>query len=320
MINNIEEYLSQLRNELSGSDPATVQNALADSEEYLRTALESDPDLQSVIEEYGSPEELAANYRELEERTLPPIGSSSIKRSDKKTSPSRTYSAFWIVTGSIIAFISFTLILGGGGILWAVTTLTDDDGYFMSDPVYMTRGSNAIISEPAEIELGLSRAFDLGLADLKGEVENSDPAGNIFVGVAREDDLVEYLENVPHERITEFRIESAELDYETVSGDVQPVPPVTQTFWVQSTHGAGEQTLSWEPETGTWVLVIMNEDGSSGIDVSAKIGARVPWLFGIGIGLLIGGIIGLPIGILLVIFGGRRRSDPEVRPEPGRAA
>ena len=41
MINSIEEYLRQLKKEMSGCDRATIQDALSDSEEYLRNALES---------------------------------------------------------------------------------------------------------------------------------------------------------------------------------------------------------------------------------------------------------------------------------------
>ena len=81
MINNIEEYLSRLRQELSGSDRATVQDALSDAEEYLRTALgsavETSPSvvpgeaLADIISRYGSPGEVAAAYKEIESRTPP---------------------------------------------------------------------------------------------------------------------------------------------------------------------------------------------------------------------------------------------------------
>jgi len=43
MISNVEQYLAELRKELSGCDRATVQDALSDAEEYLRTALGSRP-------------------------------------------------------------------------------------------------------------------------------------------------------------------------------------------------------------------------------------------------------------------------------------
>ncbi|PPD57340.1 sensor domain-containing protein [Dehalogenimonas etheniformans] len=81
MINSIEEYLSELKKELAGSDPATIQDALADAEEYLMTALSGavgqNPDinkaeaLSSIISKYGEPVEVAAAYRENESRTPP---------------------------------------------------------------------------------------------------------------------------------------------------------------------------------------------------------------------------------------------------------
>lgn len=77
MINSVEQYLSQLKDELAGSDPATIQDALTDAEEYLRTALggdngtENGEALAPVIEKYGTPGEVAASYREIE-RYSPP--------------------------------------------------------------------------------------------------------------------------------------------------------------------------------------------------------------------------------------------------------
>lgn len=81
MIKSVEDYLDQLKNELNGSDAATVQDALSDAEEHLRAALmtlrEKRPEvpeeeaLNQVIEQYGSPEETASAYKEVERRTIP---------------------------------------------------------------------------------------------------------------------------------------------------------------------------------------------------------------------------------------------------------
>jgi hypothetical protein len=81
MFNSVDEYLIKLKTALQGCDQATVQDALADAEDHLRTALskakESQPgvdetgSLATIIEEYGSPEEVGAAYREIERR-LPP--------------------------------------------------------------------------------------------------------------------------------------------------------------------------------------------------------------------------------------------------------
>jgi uncharacterized membrane protein len=87
MSNTIEDYLTKLKKELTGSDPATIQDALSDAEEHLRTALaaemENQPDVEesslisAIIAEYGTPEETAAAYREVEARTMPALARST---------------------------------------------------------------------------------------------------------------------------------------------------------------------------------------------------------------------------------------------------
>ena len=72
-------YLADLKAALRGADKATVQDALADAEEHLRTALESEgaeaeaesEALQAVIREYGEPAEIAQAYLDWE-AALPP--------------------------------------------------------------------------------------------------------------------------------------------------------------------------------------------------------------------------------------------------------
>ena len=75
-IKNVDEYLAQLNQELKGSDPALIQDALFDAEEHLRTALENvlanspeskeSESLPQLIEKYGTPSDIAAAYRDVE--------------------------------------------------------------------------------------------------------------------------------------------------------------------------------------------------------------------------------------------------------------
>lgn len=71
-IHSIVEYLNALRGALRDADPALLQDALYDAEEYLRAACaeqsqrpEADV-LAEVIGHFGTPEEVAAGYRETE--------------------------------------------------------------------------------------------------------------------------------------------------------------------------------------------------------------------------------------------------------------
>jgi len=70
LANSVEEYLAQLRAALAGADPALVQDAIYDAEEYLRNAIaegDGSPEaLEAALEAYGAPDEVAAAYRERE--------------------------------------------------------------------------------------------------------------------------------------------------------------------------------------------------------------------------------------------------------------
>ena len=69
---SIPEYLEYLRRALAGADPALVQDALYDAEEYLRSELAENPGkseaevIAAVASSYGAPEEVADIYRDTE--------------------------------------------------------------------------------------------------------------------------------------------------------------------------------------------------------------------------------------------------------------
>ncbi|HJS20740.1 MAG TPA: sensor domain-containing protein, partial [Anaerolineales bacterium] len=131
MIHSVEEYLEVLKDELKGSDAATVQDALADAEEHLRAALtnlrQRQPEmsegeaLAQVIEEYGSPSETASAYIEVERRTVPGLArevpakqGSALKRfigvyDDPKAWGALLYMLISLLTG----FVYFTWVVTG---------------------------------------------------------------------------------------------------------------------------------------------------------------------------------------------------------------
>jgi uncharacterized membrane protein len=69
---SIDQYLRQLREELSGADAALIQDALYDAEEYLRAEVAAHPDksesdvLELIASTYGAPDEVASAYRDTE--------------------------------------------------------------------------------------------------------------------------------------------------------------------------------------------------------------------------------------------------------------
>ena len=93
MIRSVDEYLRQLKKELAGSDPAVIQDAVSDAEEHLRIALaqarKANPNIseadaiQPITDKYGSAEEVAEAYRQMEQRVPPGLGrpTSLVRRS-----------------------------------------------------------------------------------------------------------------------------------------------------------------------------------------------------------------------------------------------
>lgn len=141
MIRSIDDYLSLLKKELSGCDRATIQDALSDAEEHLNTALKSmtaedaGPEtgvLQQIIEEYGTPEEIASAYREIEKKMAPPFatvrysddaGEQAVK--DERPFLSRFFGIF-LDPGAWGAFfyMLISLITGILYFTWAITGIS----------------------------------------------------------------------------------------------------------------------------------------------------------------------------------------------------
>ena len=141
MINSIEQYLSFLKKNLTGCDRATIQDALSDAEEHLRTALNSatadssisEADaLPQIIEKYGTPEEISAAYRKIEHHISPALSrvsySDELKEQDTKDERpffNRFFGVFadpraW---GAFL-YLMFSLITGTLYFTWAVTGIS----------------------------------------------------------------------------------------------------------------------------------------------------------------------------------------------------
>ncbi len=149
MIQTIEQYLSQLKRELAGSDRATIQDALADTEEHLRTALDNAtaaaPELseasalQAIIEQYGQPGEIATAYQEAEALTPPAFSRPGYRQLDPATQPESAectptdnrpfYTRFFGVVlepraWGALFYLLFSLVTGVFYFTWVVTGIS----------------------------------------------------------------------------------------------------------------------------------------------------------------------------------------------------
>ena len=125
---SIDEYLKQLRAALEGQDPALIQDALYDSEEYLRAEVAAHPDkseadvLELIASTYGAPDEVAAAYRDTEAKVkaalktpLPAAASASgWKRFFGVYLDPRAYtSIFYMLLALATGIVYFTIVVTG---------------------------------------------------------------------------------------------------------------------------------------------------------------------------------------------------------------
>lgn len=131
MYKTIEAYLEALKQEMRASDPALLQDALSDAREHLTAALadarQANPGLdevavlQGIVASYGSPEETAGAYREVERRTSP-----ALKQVRKPASlPARFLGVYTDPrTWGALLFMFISLITGIIYFTWAATGLS----------------------------------------------------------------------------------------------------------------------------------------------------------------------------------------------------
>lgn len=208
-----------------------------------------------------------------------------------------------LIFGLIGLLLGVGLLAGGGLTMGFERAFRDQQGFISTRTVRLERDSYAIVSEPAELDWPWRWGR---LGTVKVEAAASDPAREIFLGIAEAGDVRAYLANVAYDEIVDFELRPFRVGYRRHPGTSAPAAPGTQRFWEASAQGPGTRTIEWDVEPGSWALVLMNADGSAGLDLRGSAGAQLPWLFWVGLGLLIAGLVVLALGILLIYFGVRR--------------
>ena len=216
-----------------------------------------------------------------------------------------------VIGGAASLLLAALFLLAGAGVLWA-DSRKDDDGYFSTSRERVATSTYAIATDDLEID-GDSIGDDL-YGRLRLEVSGQRP---VFAGVARTSDVEAYLRQSAHATLTDVEFRPFEPRYRDSAGTAAPARPGAQSFWAASTEGSGERTLTWDVADGSWSVVVMNADGSRGVDARVSAGASVPFLDDLGWVLSIASVLLVILGALLVALGVRRRPQPSL---PGGSA
>jgi hypothetical protein len=215
-----------------------------------------------------------------------------------------------IVTGALASLVAAGLLAIGGVALWG-DAQKDSDGYLSTDTHRFEAGTRALATENLDLDLDggdlVMDTGDLGKVRLKVESRDDKP---VFVGIARTSDVNDYLAGVSHTTLTDVSTSPFEADYDDHAGDRRPVAPADSQIWTASEQGSGKQTLNWEIHDGDWSVVVMNADGSAGVDADVSTGAKVPFLDELGWTAIGSGSFVLIVGVALLVLGIRRPSNP----------
>lgn len=209
-----------------------------------------------------------------------------------------------MVFTSIGGLIGLALLAGGIAVIVAYAFGRDDDGYFNSDRKELKSTTYAITTE--EIDLGadeLNWAPGKILGNVRLQVDSEKP---VFVGIGTNENVDRYLTAVSHDELVDFNRDQPEFALH--HGGAPRAPPQELNFWVATSEGSGEQPVTWDAEFGRWAVVVMNADGSRGIDIEAKAGVKVNWVIWAGLGMLLVGLLMTVGAVVVILLIGRRAS------------
>jgi Domain of unknown function (DUF4389) len=211
-----------------------------------------------------------------------------------------------VILGSLVALIAAGLLVAGGTLLWADRTQRED-GYLTTPTERLEVESYAITSESIDLfETDTSGDWVLTEGVLGDVRITAEGAGkDVFVGIGPTADVAAYLDGVEHAEIRDVDFDPFEVDYRLFAGAEPSGPPGEQAFWAASASGPGEQSATWDTESGEWTIVLMNADASDGVAADVSIGAEANFLLWLAIGLLVAGVLVLAVGVLLIVLGAR---------------
>jgi hypothetical protein len=216
------------------------------------------------------------------------------------------------VIGVILATLSAVALLGGAALLAVHVAERDSDGYFTSSATRVSTDGYAITSDEldlAGLDTGVAAVTDLiGKVRLSATERSGKP---VFVGIAPQSSVDSYLGEVARREVTDV---SGDGDVTSLrhAGGAPSGRPADQSFWQASSAGDGKHSAEWDAEEGRWAMVVMNADGTAGIDADVRVGARTRLLVWLGGAFLIAGLL-TAIAAAATLMTGRRKPRTGVR-------
>jgi hypothetical protein len=197
------------------------------------------------------------------------------------------------VAAALVVLTGLAAVAGGATALVYDQWKRDGDGYLMSGSRTFSTDTYALVSDSYHAGTSGARGVERGVVGrFRVRAEGNGP---IFVGLASSAAVDSYLAGVRQDRAT--TVYPGPEDFETRPGGAPIAPPSAKRIWVAQSQGSGLQTLTWQPQSGTWRIVVMRPDASRGLSTDLAIGGRFPHLLWIGLGTVGGGLVLVLLGV-----------------------
>lgn len=226
----------------------------------------------------------------------------------------------YLFAGAVTSLLALGALVVAGAALW-IDHKKDDRGFVSTKTHDFETRTAALNSKNLDVNLygaeWLVNSDHYGKVRLKVEPRDGK---RLFVGVARTRDVQRYLGGVAHSTVTDVDLDPFEARYADHGGARRATPPARRHIWAASATGAGSQTLTWDVADGNWSVVVMNADGSAGVNAGISAGAKVAWMAAVGWSSLGAGLLLLAGSAGLFVLSARpRRRPPAPAAEPAAA-
>jgi hypothetical protein len=204
---------------------------------------------------------------------------------------------------SVLVLLLGIVALIAGAVIMYLNTTNDSEGYALSNTYHVQTDSNAFV---------LWVGAPVSEARLKWIVTSTDSDKQVFAGWGAAETVNAYTSNYQYATPAAGWNYHAQAYYaalnitnvDTLNTD-KPVMPKPTEIWLDTvtTSTSDSTTLSCSPNNigdKMGMLVIMNADGSAGVDAQIQLGSRVPMYSWLPYVLISLGIVLLLVGLLLV--------------------
>lgn len=214
------------------------------------------------------------------------------------------------LVASLLLFVLGIVAIAGGTVVLYYNAGTDAEGYAIS-PVYEVRSSAyafVLWVAPMKPSSTFSWLGEDNIAQTKWVVKAADGGKQVFAGWTEALNGAAYADQFRYETpdqgwhwwvdayYAEIGVPSTKIVHQAAPARA----PGDESFWIKSVATADTGTIYWDPtweqNAGMKMIILMNADGSSGVNADLQLGFKVPVLTWLPYLLI-------PLGILLCVVG-----------------